>query len=462
MKRGEAAIFVLIAAVIVGLGLGDEYFPRKSTIEAGETKSSFLSTVWYCPEVPDEGFTNFIVTSNLGAEPVHLRRWAAANSSASAFVESDLAPNRRGVVSAGDFGIPAAVAAVETFGAATLTDLEVLAPGAGVASSSCSVQPQDRWMFPVASTSRDRDTHLVVANPFEEEARVGVRIISAEEDVSPARLQEFTIPRLSQVPIFLGDFYKETDLFGVVVTAGRGRVLVLRVMRVQSRDGTRGLIASLGAQTASESWLFAGGEVPLEGDESLILMNPGDRESLVQVSLPTETEEVVQPFRELVVPAAGEVAVKLPEHLPRGVRHSAVVTSLNDVPLVVERFTYGNIGGIKGVDSILGQNAVSRRWAVSVRAIPGASTILEILNRGATRSSVSVTLLGEQADTSPPELAAIPLEANRRATVDISAFLPAGGAVALVSSGSEIVVERRLLVGDPYRDFDSIGGHRLR
>lgn len=461
MKRGEAAIFVLLALLMVALGLGDDYLPRKTVVRAQETPGTFLSSVWYCPVPKDEGFTNFISTSNLGTQPVHLRRWGAADSRTSAFAEADLGPGGRGIVQAADFGLPSPVGVVEAFGAATLTDLEVLGPGAGAASSNCSEQPQDRWLFSVASTSRDRDTDLIVANPFEEEARIGVRILSPEEDISPARLQEFTIPRLSRVPIFLGDFYKETESFGVEVTASRGRVLVLRVMRINSRDGTRGVVAGLGAQEPSNTWLFAGGEVPLEGDENLVLINPGERESIVQVAVPTETEEVFQPFRELVVPAGGQVTVKLPEHIPRGIQHSLVVTSLNDIPVVAERFTYGVVSGVKGADSVFGQTEASRRWAVSVRSIPGGLTNLEILNRSAIRTTVSVVLLGEQGEVRPPELRAVPLESGRRATLDITGYLPPGGAMALVESTEEIVVGRRLLVGDPYRDFDSLGGHPL-
>jgi uncharacterized protein DUF5719 len=455
MKRGEVIGFLVLVAIMVGLGVGDRYLGKRTVeVSSRDDNGPVFSTVWYCPVPSSEDLNSFISTANLASTPVHLRRWGAAEGTTSPVAEADLAPRRRQTIRAADLGLSAPVGVVEAFGAETFTDFDVF--GAGAASSRCSDQPQNRWIFPVASTSRQRDTFLLIANPFEEEARIRVRLMSVEEETIPSRLRDFNIPRLSQVPLFLGDFRTEAESFAVEVVATRGRVLVSRLMRVTGGGG-RGITVSMGEQESSNNWFFAGGEVPIDGEESIVLVNPGEHEALVRISFQTDSEQITQPaLREVAVPAGRQLTINLSQHLPRGTRHGTSIVSVNNTPLVAERFMIGSVAGVRGVDSAFGETKTAKRWVTSVGSAVGGNTLLALVNRGTERAVVSVTLLNDQSESKPPELSAIPVEAGRRATVDLTSFLQGGGATAVIESASrDVVAERMLIAGDPYRDFAS-------
>jgi hypothetical protein len=460
VKRGEVLGLLLLILIMAGMSAGDRYIPKRASTAEAESEGRVVSTVWYCPVPTGEDVSSTISTANLAATQVRLRRWGAGEGAASPTTEIDLPARRRQSTAAADLGRPSPVGIVEAFGAATVADFISL--GSGVGSSRCSDQPEDRWLFPVASTARSRDTFLLVANPFAEEARITVRFMTPGEDVTPSRLREVNIPRLTQVSLFLGDYRSETEAFAVEVGATRGRVIVSRLMRV-SGGGGFGLSANVGVQELSRSWLFAGGEVPTEGEEEIVLANPGEHEALIQISFQTDTEQITQPaLREVAVPAGRSLTIKVSEHLPRGTRHGTSITSLNEVGVVAERFVIGLIGGVRGAESSFGATGTSSRWAVSVASPAGGNSFLDFVNWGAERAVASVTLLTDQAETKPPELSALPLEPGRRATVDITSFVGAGAATAVIESASdELLVDGMVVLGPPYRDFAVLAGMPL-
>lgn len=461
MRRGEVFVSLLIVLFGAAIFVGDRYLPAAGRTAPEDEGGRFLSTAWYCPLPGGEGVGSSVSTTNLGDEPVKLRRWTAGEEKASSIQESDLPGRRRTAFAAADFGIPNAAGVVEAFGARTLSDFTALGPRVGVGSTRCSVQPFDVWMFGVASTLRRTDTHLLVANPFREEARIKVRVITSSEDVSPSSLDGIVIPPLSQARLFLGDYYRETEMFGLEVVASAGRILVARSLQWATRDGVRGLSVDLGVGGPSENWQFAGGEVPTDGEETLSLVNPGESEALVQVTFQTETEQLTQPaLQEIPIPAGRQVVIKMSEHLPRGTRHGTTISSINAVPVVAEVLSVGSLAGVKGMDAILGQLPVdSSRWIVPTGSPAGGSELLAITNTSDQQATVSVILLTEQSEVRPPELSAIPVGGGRRATVDITQYLAGGAASALVESSTPgVFVARRLVLGDPYNDFADTSG----
>src|SRR5687767_8389626 len=195
----------------------------------------FVSIGWYCPA--PEGIETEMASTNVGNESVRLRRGTAGGSKASQVEESELAVQRRSSVPLSKFGIPNAVGLVEAFGADTATDLVAVGQGSGVSMSRCSVQPWDKWFFATGGTARGRDHYLLVANPFQEEAIIKVRVLGRESDSVPARLKDLVIPAQTQLPVFLAEYVPETASFGVEVSATTGRVIVSRYSKAASRDG---------------------------------------------------------------------------------------------------------------------------------------------------------------------------------------------------------------------------------
>lgn len=371
-------------------------------------------------------------TTNHSESPVTLRRWSVGQAQSSSFLESVLEGHRRVQVAVKDLNIPSATALAEVFGGVTSADLTVTKDG-GLATSACTVQPWDKWYFSIASTSRDQDTRLLVSNPFEEEAVIRVRQFLPDRQVSPSLLKRVVIPQLSQATIDLKEFIPATPSFGLEVIATVGRVIVSRL----SRNG--GISLNVGIRNPSSRWLLPGGQVPSAGEELLVITNPSDKESLVHVAFQTDEQRLEPgPLQELAVAAGRQLTIKVSDHLPRGAKHSASVTSVNEVPLVVERQIFG-----EGFENIFGVSASKRRWSVSVGTAAGAETIT-ILNDSQIDATVRIALITEGAESRPPELANLQIGPGGRLSVSLDGLLSAPSTAVVEALSGQIVIERRL------------------
>ena len=456
MRRGELIFFVVVIAFMAAFGFADRILPKRSAEEVETEGGRFLSSGWYCPTPIGQGFTSHIGTTNLGEDVVRLRRWSIAGSQKSAYNAADLAARRRVSIAEADLGLADAAAVVEVFGAESTSDSITYAGGAGVTSSRCSVQPSDRWFFSVASTARGQDTYLLVANPFAEEAVLKVRIITGDKDVIPARLRDQVIPPYSQTPIFLAEFFEETEGFGLDVEATQGRVVVARYTRMETRDGRRGIFSDVGIREPSPRWVFAGGEVPVDGDEFFVLTNPGEREALAQFIFQTESEQLSPPaLAELAVPAGRRVVVKAGDHLPRGTLHGTTINILNSIPVVAERLVF-KTGSSRGSESTFGSPAVAERFVVSVGSPVGGASTIAIVNHSQRDTVVRINLITAESENRAPELAALRVGAGRRLSVDVSPFLAGGMATAVIEALSgDIIAEHQIDIRGEINDFAS-------
>ena len=458
MRRTEL-VFALVAAILIAFfAFADRIFPRAEVDEAPAGAGRFLSSGWYCPVPTGEGFNSQIATTNLGEEPVRVRRWSIAGSQRSSYHAAEVAPRRRSTVAVSDLGLPDAAAVVEVFGAQSTTDSMTIADNAGLTASRCSVQPSDRWYFSVASTARGLDTALLVANPFAEEAVLRARVITSDRDFVPPLFTDVVIPPLSQTPILLHEYVllEETENFGLDIRATQGRVIVARHTRVATRDGRRGMFSDIGIREPSPRWFFAAGEVPAEGDEFAVITNPGERESLVQFIIQTETEQLSPPeLAELPIPGGRQVIVRLADFLPRGFIHGMTISSVNAVPIVAERLIYFG-GAVRGADSSFGSPALGTRFVTSVGTPIGGVERLAIVNHSTSQAVIRIVLITADGETVPPGLEAVQVGAGRRATVDVTPFLGGGMATAVIEALSgEIVVERIVSLGGSVNDFST-------
>lgn len=463
MKRSETA-FALIFVIFAGASvLADRSIPQHSTGERGAPTGRFISTAWYCPGPGGEGFDPVMSTTNLGDVPVRLRRLAVGSGSASAFEEGVLAPHRRAPISAGKFGVKDAAGLTEAFGASTYTDLATLVSGKGAATSTCSVQPSNRWLFASGSTARGESHHLLVSNPFEEEAVVKIRFITPDKDVVPARLKDLVVGARSQSDVSLADLFAETPSFGLEVTATQGRVVVSRFSQVATRSGVKGLSLSVGARSPSVGWTIAGGEVPADGEEFITLVNPESSEALLQLVFQLEGEQSTPPgLGEIALKGGTQLRVKASDHLSRGSKYGVKITSANAVPIVAERETVAATAGGRGYESVFAVREPSARWAVGVGSLAGGSAFLAISNPGGTDAVVRIGLYRQGTENFPAELAALKIGAGRRSTVDLTGFLEGGAGTALLdASRGTVAVEGWLVLGPPYADFAGLPGHPL-
>lgn len=464
MKQGELVFTgILVAIVAVAAFLIDNLVPARQIQPAQDKAGPFLSSGWYCPSpTAGDDFQASMVTSNLGERTLGLRRLAIGGARQADPLQGNLEAGRSGAVPLADFKLPDATGLVDAFSESSATDLVVLARGKGAAASRCSDQPSDRWLFASASTSRGENNVLLVANPFQEEAVVRVRFIAPDKDFVPALLKDLVIPGESQVSVSLVEFLTEIPSFGMEVTATQGRVVVSRFAEV-TRSGARGISLDIGEPAPSAEWTFADGITPENGEESLVIVNPGAREALVGVVFMTEGERTAPPaLAELPVPAGRQITVNVAEYLPKGTSHGISLSSTNGEPVVVERRTTGGAGRGSGFDTTFGVPSTALRWAVSVGSPAGGSTTLNLVNPSDGKTSLKISLLGADGPKRPSELAGIVLESGRKVSIDVTPYLAGGVATALVeSTGQRIAVESATTVPTPYSDVIHTSGRKL-
>ncbi|CAN5862885.1 hypothetical protein BH23ACT12_BH23ACT12_13100 [soil metagenome] len=461
MRRSEIMFAALVVCVLgVGLVL-DRVLPTRAADRTELNSGQFVSTGWYCPVPPGEGIEATMSTANLGASALGLRRSAIGGTGQSAVEQASIPARSTSNKPVSEFGLSDATGLVEAFGGNNTTGMVVGARGRGVASSRCSSQPSSRWLFATGSTSRGENHYLLISNPFREEAVVRVRLMAGDKDVVPARLKDLVIRSFSQSSVYLSDYLQEEPTFGIEVTASRGRVVVARYSNLTSGDG-QGISLDVGSQSVSNEWIFAEGRVPSDGEETLVIVNPGSREALIGVVFMTAEERTAPPeLAEIPVPAGRQLVIKVSDHLPRGTSYGVQLTSTNNVPVVAERRTAGVVNGNRSYEAALGVRAPAARWAVPAGSPFGGTTSLGIVNTGQNRTQVGVTLLTDGGETKPAELSSLTVEPGRKLVMDLSPFVEGLATAVVEADAAVIAVESQLIVGGQYSDLSTTAGLSL-
>lgn len=463
MKRAEVT-FIALVLVIFGAGvLIDVAAPSRGGDRARVDAGPFVSSGWYCPAPSGEGVNSTMATANLDSSAVRLRRSAVGGTTQSGLDELNLEARSTHNKLVSDFGLGDSAGLVEAFGGNNSTHLMVMAQGRGASAARCSAQPSSRWLFASGSTSRGENHYLLISNPFREEAVVTIRLMAGDREVEPARLKDLVIRTLSQTTIYLSDYLTDVPNFGIEVTASRGRVVTSRYSYVTSGGGD-GVSLGVGAQETSARWLFADGRVPADGEDSIAIVNPGDREALIGVVFMTDGERTAPPgLSEIPVPAGRQVVFNVSDHLPRGTGYGVELSSINDVQVVAERRTAGVFEGQRSYESTLGVAAPAQTWTLPVGSPAGGSTTLAMVNVGQSATQVSVTLLGPVGESQPGELASVPVEPGRKVVLDLTPHLGGGLLTAVVEAEHPVLaVESRTLLGSPYNDFSATAGQAVR
>lgn len=446
---------LLFSGALVGLDAGVSS-PARGPSRA---ERQFISAGWYCPAPRVPEAEAVMSAANLGRRPVEVRRLAVGESSESVPNEADLRPRRRSSVVLGQLSPTKGLGLTEAFGSAIASSVSVVVSERGVGASQCLAEPGSTWLFAGGSTARRQDTYLLVGNPFREEAVIRVRVMDPGKELLPALLKDLVIPPLSQTSLFLAEYVPESASFGLEVTATQGRIVVSRYSQVATREGVKGVSLTPGIKRAELNWNFAGGRVPSEGEESILLVNPNSKEALVQIIFQTERDQVAAaPLDELPIPAGHQVRVKISDFLPRGTDHGTRVMSSNGVPIIAERETTAEVAGGRGFESVFGVPRPARSWAVGAGSSAGGSNLLAIVNHGKASAKVSISLLTEVPELRPAELQNIRIGADRRHTVDLTPYLSQQGATAVVTGSAPITVESLLILGPPYSDFAASHG----
>lgn len=210
-------------------------------------------------------------------------------------------------------------------------------------SDRCSSQASTRWYFPWGQTSPQDASSLRLAlfNPFPAEAVVDITFDTDDGFRAPEALQGFLVPARRLVSVDVTGIVPVRQRISTTVSARSGRLVVDRLQTLTGTDGTVTLDVTPGAPAPSTSWYFADGRVDASTFERIAVYNPSEETAEVEVTVdrPRTTQELgIEPFELQIPPQSyGEVILNDEGRVPKPLRHTTTVRSLNRVPVVAER-----------------------------------------------------------------------------------------------------------------------------
>jgi hypothetical protein len=416
--------------------------------------ASALSSTWYCAGgsgQADSAFLSFVTVANPGEETITGTVTVMPDQGDPKTVPLSVKPFASAGVAVGDVvGAAYAAALVELDGGQAVVEHSI-SSRAGLATSPCASAASPRWYFAEGATARDATLALALYNPFPDDAIVDMAFSTDEGRAEPADFQGVVVPAGRLVVKDIGEHVRRREAVATEVVARSGR-LVADQLQVRTAPGVAGVSLRLGAPAPADVWYFPDGYAADGLTEQYTVFNPGDREALVDVEV-TLDEGAAEPF-ELSVPPRERVTVvsNNEERMPKGVGHSAVVRSINGVPVVAERSVAAAPPSDRlGREDIRGARRPARRWAFAVgSASPSRDQWIVVHNPGAVDAVLDIVGLADGQPLAIEGLQDVKVPAGRRIALRLGERVQRDVLPVLVRSDRPVVVERALFaVGGP-------------
>ena len=457
----RAVALLSVIGLLVAIAVADFVVPeprRDPRVEAGVTSAApagAVSSTWYCAistAKPGGEADGEVIIANPSSEPVRGRVTAFPTEGESRSRSILVGPAGRIVVRPREL-VEASYAAamVELDRGGVVVEHGVSGP-LGFDLAPCATAGSQTWHLAEGATTKTSTMLLGLFNPFPEDAIVDIAFttdqgideeIDRQGRVVPADLQGVVVPPRSLVVRNVGDHVRRRETVATSVVARSGR-LVVEKLQLRNDPGQRGLALSLAAPRASTVWHFPEG-VAREGVvERFHVYNPTSREARVDLEL-TLDEGVVEPF-EIPVPPLGRVTLVANEEeaIPKGVGHSAIVRTLNGVPVVVER-SFDATSGRQGRTSSLGALEPARAWVLAAGvATSGVEEWVVVQNPTRRQARIVVTLLRDGERIVLDRLGGLSLAAGARRGYRVNDAIDVAEGSILVESSAPVVVERAL------------------
>jgi Family of unknown function (DUF5719) len=410
-----------------------------------------LTTSWFCPGVPaaaDKSTGDGSVTVlNPTDTPMNGTITYFPGDGQAVTGALTLAPNNQAVVVPRDTApAPFTGVLIEVYGTNAVV-AESASTSLGWSSTPCSTTASSSWYLADGTTTVDTKYQLLVLNPFPDDAIVDFNFVGDDGGHSPSALQGFVVKARTLRVVDVDKAMQRDTLVSATVQARNGRVVV---SRFQSLPGPtrKGLVMTLGAPSAGSQWWFADGEKGDGVKERVVLYNPRDDDSSVDVTVfpadPTAGSPVPLKF---TVPPHQRVDADLSsnEEVPAG-HHSIVVSTDTDQPIVAERVL--DLTGKSRVASTvqLGGRTASNRWFVPVAGPANAANVLTVVNVTGVDANVSVGILGTAGETPVPDLQDVAVPAGAVTQLPLQDHGAANQPVVVTANG-QVVVEQFVTPG---------------
>jgi uncharacterized repeat protein (TIGR01451 family) len=360
--------------------------------------------------------------------------------------------------------VPEALAGLEAASFSTVVESDVLVVadrtmtwggGYGSHAEAALLSPSTTWYLAEGATGGGFQLFHLLQNPNTTATTVSVRFLRVAGDPI---LRSYVLPPLSRTTIYVNQV--DPALMGTDVSAvfqATQPIIVERAMYLD-RPGEPFSAGhgSAGVTAPALSWFLAEGATGPFFDLYILLANPSDQSATVEMKYLTSTAEVFTKTHTLapnsrttiwvdqeIVPGAGQALAN--------VAVSTIVTSLNAVPIIVERAMWWPEGQWYEAHNSPGATSTGTRWALAdgeSGGPAGLQTYVLIANTSATAGSVRVALHFEDGSTAERIYHVMP---NSRTNVPVGVDFPSADGrkfgVVIESLGdapAQIVVERAM------------------
>lgn len=437
-----------VAAVVVEIRVEREKPPVQS-LDVGApvaAPAGALSSTWFCAGATAEKngrADGMIWIANANDEPVDATITFVPMSGAGEpkVVETRVAANSRRYLRHQEYvTAPFAAAMVEVNGGDVAVEHSINGP-AGEDHTPCASKASDQWYFADGSTARDATLLLALFNPFPDEAIADLSFTHEEGRANPAAFQGLVVPARGLVVVDVGSQVRRREQVSATVNARSGRLVVDRI-QLRTERPKRGAALTLGAPRPSDVWYFPEG-VKAEGiAERVVVYNPGSREALVDVEF-TLDEGAIEPF-ELSVPPGDRAIldVSAEQRVPAGA-HALTVRSVNDEPVVAERWIEANGSGRLGLGVTTGSPIAAERWLFAFGATNASNDEwLVVRNIGPEDVTVDVVALASGRLLPIQNLQDLEVPAGTRKPIRLGDHIKRDDLPLLVTATGPVVVER--------------------
>ncbi len=328
----------------------------------------------------------------------------------------------------------------------------------GIAAGPCVAESSDRWLVPGMSTAGGYEARLRLANPYETDATVAIRLVTPEGPVEPTVLQNLTVQGRSTTEIEVNEHLPERDDVAAEVHVLSGRMAVEGYQLVRQAIGDVDGVSLLSpAATPSTTWTVPWVAETGERQSWLWLLNPGDRPAPVELTMHTTDGGVVpEGLAEVTVEPGQLRRIDLRGTFPEDVESGAITARSEGVPVVVSGVLRqeADDAADTGVAVQLGARA-DTSWVLSGTGNEDRFEQVRLVNPGSEPASVDVALWDGESTRTPEELSGIEVPAGALVTANLGAHLEDAGQWAAIVTATEgrVIAGRVGLGGDEGLDL---------
>lgn len=330
----------------------------------------------------------------------------------------------------------------------------------GRSSTPCATAGSSQWHFATGATLINAQVVVSLLNPYPTDAVVDLSFTTDQGAEQPPEFQGLVVPPGGLYSVNLGDHLRRRQAIATTVTARSGRLVAWKtdVVSPPARGaallGTpaaarpfadpaapiAGVTLALGAPSAGTTWIWADGNAGNGVDERYVIYNPGAATANLQLSLGLD-QGVAEPFALTVGPDQVTTVVSNQEvRIPAGVGHSAVLQSLNGVPVVAERTVAATSPSTwSGLGELPGGRVAAARWLLAAgRADQAHDGWVVLYNPGVV--AVRAVLEGLSGQAQIP-LASITVGPRHRAAIHLNSLRKVLDEPLVISASAPVYAE---------------------